>query len=265
MPARAVSAALVAAALLAGAHDACAQGKPLDDAELSSTWGQALLDLTNTTQGGYEFSKITLNADITMSTTLTGLKLGNYAANGSAGTDLDISRLSFGRSDSTEDKRTVSIINPYFEWVYTGTANSPDRQVVGMRLGFGGISGDVGLQMNAVSGSLKIDTNTDPSQGPQYATANGQRVTSFGGCAPGPMPLSQIGGVTAGDPNPSTGGPSRDFFISLLKTALTFPNSPGMTTAPAQSQAGFWLNWTDRLQALNTTGLVPPNVPKIGP
>jgi len=263
MPARAVSAALVAAALLAGAHDACAQGKPLDDAELSSTWGQALLDLTNTTQGGYEFSKITLNADITMSTTLTGLKLGNYTANGSAGTDLDISRLSFGRSDSTEDKRTVAITNPFFEWVYTGTAGSADRQVVGMRLGFGGISGDVGLQMNAVSGSLSIDTSTstDPNHQPQNATVNGQRVTSFGGCPTCTMPLSQIGGVTAGDAN----GASRDFFISLLKTALTFPNSPAMTTAPAQSQAGFWLNWTDRLQALNTTGLVPPNVPKIGP
>ena len=34
---------------------------------------------------------------------------------------------------------------------------------------------------------------------------------------------------------------------------------------PATAQAGFWLNWTDRLNALNTTGLVPPNVPKIGP
>ena len=30
-------------------------------------------------------------------------------------------------------------------------------------------------------------------------------------------------------------------------------------------QAGFWMNWTDRLNAINTTGTVPPNVPKIGP
>jgi hypothetical protein len=249
MSARAVPAFIAAAALCAGAGQACAQGQPLDDAELSATWGQALLDLTNTSQGGYDFSRITLNADITMSTTLTGLKLGTYAAGGVAGSDIDISRLSFGRSDLTDDKRTVSITNPFFEWVYSGTAGSADRQVVGMRLGFGSITGDVGLQMNTVSGALAIETDGGT------ATVNGQRATSFGGCATCTMPLSQIGGVTATN--------SQDFFISLLKTALTYP--AGTTGTPAQSQAGFWLNWTNQLKALNTTGFVPPNVPKTGP
>ena len=35
--------------------------------------------------------------------------------------------------------------------------------------------------------------------------------------------------------------------------------------AMVHGRFGFWMNWTDRLNALNTTGNVPPNVPKIGP
>ena len=250
----AAHATMLACALLVGSAHAQDGSKPrlkaLDDAELSAVYGQALLDLTNTTQGGYDFSRLTLNADITMSSTLSGLVLGRHA---DGTTDIDISTLNFGRSDLDDAHRTVAIANPYFEWVYSGSAAAGDRQVVGMRVGFGGIAGDVGLLMNTVSGSLSINTGTDAD--PQYATVSGPRATSFGGCATCTMPLSQVGGVTA------TG--SQDFFISLLKTALTYPAGPAGT--PAQSQAGFWLNWTNQLKALNTTGFVPPNVPKTGP
>src|SRR3954453_17129070 len=78
MNVRALCASGLAAAMLAGLPGAHAQGVPLDDTDLSDTWGQALLDLTNTSLNGYEFSRITFNADITMSTTLNGLKLGTY-------------------------------------------------------------------------------------------------------------------------------------------------------------------------------------------
>jgi hypothetical protein len=246
----AIHATTLACALVAGS--AHAQGKPLDDAELSGVWGQALLDLTNTTLNGYDFSRLTLNADITMSASLTGLKLGTQA-NGTS--DIDITTLNFGRSDLGDAQRTVAITDPYFEWVYSGTAGSADRQVVGMRVGFGGITGDVGLAMNTVSGALTINTPSGT------ATSLGSQSTSLTSCSGTcTIALNQIGGVTAGDSN----GASRDFFLSILKTALTYPTTPGLA-APATSQAGFWLNWTDRLNALNTTGLVPPNVAKIGP
>ena len=228
--------------------------KPLDDAELSGVWGQALLDLTNTTSNGYDFSRLTLHADITMSTTLTGLKLGTHA-NGSS--DIDFTSLNFGRSDLDDAHRTVAITNPYFEWVYSGSAATGDRQVVGMRLGFGGIAGDVGLAMNTLSGSLALTT---PSG---QASTVGSQQTALTGCAGAcTIALNQIGGVTAGN---STDGASRDFFLSVLKSAVTYPASNGMPAAPATAQAGFWLNWTDRLNAINTTGTTPPNVPKIGP
>jgi hypothetical protein len=241
------------AALLGGPAAACAQGKPMDDGALSDTWGQALLDLTNTSDGTYQFSRLSFNADIKLSAGLSGLKLGTQS-NGVS--DIDISTLNFGRSDLGDVGRTVSISSPFFEWVYAGTAGSADRQVVGMRLGFGGISGDVGLAMNTVSGALTINT---PSG---VASSNGSQATALTGCAGTcTVALNSIGGVTAGDAN----GASRDFFLSVLKTALTYPTTNAAIGAPALSQAGFWLNWTDRLNALNTTGTVPPNVPKIGP
>ena len=254
MPFRHVLAAslvTLACALFVGS--AQAQGKPamksLDDAELSGVWGQALLALTNTTTNGYDFSRITLNADITMSTTLTGLKLGTHADGTS---DIDITSLNFGRSDLDDAHRTVAITNPYFEWVYSGTAG--DRQVVGMRVGFGGIAGDIGLAMNTVSGSLSLST---PSG---QATSLGPQQTALTG-AGGTIALNQIGGVTAGNSD----GASRDFFLSILKSAVTWPSTNATLGTSAAAQAGFWLNWTDRLAAINTTGTVPPNVPKIGP
>jgi hypothetical protein len=264
MSARVLSSCALAAATLAGAHCAQAQGTPLDDSDLSDTWGQALLDLTNTTQGGYDFSRITLNADISLSSTINGLMLGtyDYAPRNGTGSDIDISTLRFGRSDGTDAQRVVSITNPFFEWVYSGTPGGADRQVVGMRLGFGGISGDIGLQMNTVSGSLLINTDSGtPISSANDTALNGKRWDGLVGCASCTTALSAIGGVTAGDAN----GPSRDFFISLLKTALTYPTTDSTMAAPAPSQAGFWMNWTDRLKAINTTGIVPPNLPKTGP
>jgi len=247
----------IACALFVGSAQAQVKPplKPLDDAELSGVWGQALLDLVNTSQGGYDFSRITLNADITMSTTLSGLKLGTHADGTS---DIDITSLNFGRSDLGDAHRTVAITNPYFEWVYSGTAGAADRSVVGMRVGFGGIAGDVGLMMNSVSGALTL---ANPANGQVLSTV-GSQSTALTGCAGScNVALNQVGGVTAG----TTDGASRDFFLSILKSALTYPTTNAAVGAPAAAQAGFWLNWTDRLNALNTTGTTPPNVPKIGP
>jgi hypothetical protein len=241
----------VALACTLFAAPAHALGAPLDDAELADVWGQALLDLTNTSLNGYDFSRLTLNADITLSATLTGVKLGTQSGGTS---DIDISTISFGRSDAGEAARTVAITNPYFEWVYAGSG--ADRTVVGMRLGFGGISGDVGLTMNTVSGALAITTSSG------LATSTGSQSTSLSSCSGTcTIALGQIGGVTAGDAS----GASRDFFVSVLKSALTWPTTNAALGTSATAQAGFWLNWTDRLTALNTTGTVPANVAKIGP
>jgi hypothetical protein len=146
----------------------------------------------------------------------------------------------------------VQISNPYFEFVYRNTATAGQREVIGMRLGFDSIAGDIGLKIATLSGAMRIDagaagaidTLSDPGGGKRWDG-------TCTGCA---LSLSQVGGVTAGDAS----GPSRDFWISVLKAPVQFQAAPGMP-ALTEAQAGIWLNWRDKLTALNLTGLVPAN------
>src|SRR5471030_272051 len=255
-------AALLATAL--HALPAAAQLQPLSDEEMSRARGQGLVALSNSTLGGYDFSKVTLDADITLSANLYNTRLGIYtsAPRNGTGADIDTPTLQFGRSNGSDAQRTVQISNPYFEFVYkpTGDPATP-RDVIGMRFGFDAISGDVGLKLNTVSGSvlvgtnngsgLTLDSHTDPLGGKRWD----------GSCASGAscLTFAQLGGVTAGDAS----GPSRDFWVSVLKAPVQFEAPPGTTTLPDVAQAGVWLNWRDKLTALATNGLVPPNLPKV--
>ncbi|MFT3858049.1 MAG: hypothetical protein QM742_11325 [Aquabacterium sp.] len=245
--------------LLAGHGMARAQGTPIDDEALADVWGQALFSLANTSLGGYDFSRITVNADMKLNLNLSDVRLGEYDSTVRQGTgaDIDIARMQFGRSDGTLAQRVVSVIDPYVEFVYRNAGDAATREVVGMRLGFGGIQGDIGLRMNAVSGSLLIDAGSAGSVDSRLDTLGGKRWdgTTCANAASCQIALSQIGGVTAGNAD----GPSRDFFISVLKQALVFPTTNAAVGAPDQAMAGFWLNWRDRLSALNVNGSVPAN------
>jgi hypothetical protein len=259
---RTLAVAASALALSATAMTAHAQGMPLDDGALSDVWGQALLTMTNTSVNGYDFSRITLGADIDFNANFTNVQLGgySYSARNGTGYDIDIGKLQFGRSDGTDAQRTVHITDPYFEFVYqnAGSTDASQRNVVGMRLGFGSIQGDIGIQMNAVSGSLlinagssgTIDSHNDPLGGKRW---DGTQCNAGATC---PLALSQIGLITAGDAT----GASRDFFISVLNQAVQFPAVNGISSDTAQP--GFWLNWRDRLTAGNLNQAPPPNLPK---
>jgi hypothetical protein len=253
---------VLCAALACGTRTASAQMRPLSEDELSNTRGQGLVTLTNTSLGGYDFSKVALDADITLSANLRNMRLGeySYAARNGGGADIDIGLLQFGRSDGTEAQRLVHIGNPYFEFVYRNAADGASREVIGMRFGFDAISGDVGLKINSLSGSLLVNgTAADGS-----AVTLDSRTDALGGkrwdgaCTAPCLSLAQLGGVTAGD----AAGASRDFWISMLKTGVQFPTAAGLPQSDL-AQAGVWLNWRDKLQALSTNGLVPANLPKV--
>jgi hypothetical protein len=146
---------------------ASAQMRPLSEEELSATRGQGLLEVTNSSLNGFDFTKVALDADITLSANFYNMRLGeyNYAPRNGTGADLDISALQFGRSNGTDANRLVQITNPYFEFVYQNAADGATRQVVGMRLGFDSISGDIGLKINSLSGSMLVN-GTDASGNP---------------------------------------------------------------------------------------------------
>jgi hypothetical protein len=242
---------------------ASAQMQPLSEDELSNTRGQGLISMSNSSLGGFDFTKISLDADISLSANFRNMRLGeySYAARNGSGADIDMPYLQFGRSDGTDAQRLVHISNPYFEFVYRSAADSAAREVIGMRFGFDAISGDVGLKLNTLSGSLKVSALAPDGTGilldSHSDSLGGKRWD--GACAAPCLPLSQLGGVTAGDAS----GPSRDFWVSVLKTGVQFNAPPGTTQLPDAAQAGIWLNWRDKLQAISTNGLVPPNLPKV--
>ena len=113
------------------------RGIPLEDAELSETWGQALLTLTNTSVNDLDFTRITLAADIRLNANFGNMRLGEYtySANNGTGADIDISQLNFGGAGSVASKSTVLITDPYMEFVYRNVGDATTREVVGMRLG----------------------------------------------------------------------------------------------------------------------------------
>jgi hypothetical protein len=250
-----IALALAACSLLV-AGSASAQMRALSDSEMSSVSGQGLFTVANSSFNGYDFTRIALDADVTLNANLANLRLGEYhygPRNGS-GADLDISALRFGRSDAGEAQRLVQITNPYFEFVYRNTGAAGQREVIGMRLGFDGISGDIGMKIATLSGAMRIDAGAMGVIDTLKDLGGGKRWD--GTCAGCTLSLSQVGGVTAGD----AAGPSRDFWISVLKAPVTFQAAPGMP-ALTEAQAGIWLNWRDKLTALNLTGLVLVNNP----
>lgn len=245
-----------AAALMLCAGQAWAQLRPLSEQELSAAHGQGFLELTNSSHGEFDFTRIALGADVTLNANLRNVRLGeyDYALRNGTGADIDIPVFQFGRSDGTAAQRLVHITNPYFEFVYRNAGDVATREVVGLRFGFDTISGDIGLNLATLSGSMLVDggaagmldSRTDPGGGKRWD----------GSCTGTCLNFSQIGGVRAGDAN----GPSRDFWISVLKTDVQFQAPSGMAV-PDFAQAGFWLNWRDRLSAINVNGGVPPNLP----
>ena len=217
----------------------------LTDQELTEVSGQGLVTLDNTTYNGLQFSTITFNANVSLNVTLQNIQLGQYtnATNNGGGVDINIPLLQLGSSPGSATQTAVQITDPYMEFIYNNAAGAGNGQVVGMRIGFNGISGNVGLLMSAISGSLQI---ADGAAG--ILTTNGYRATSA--CASGTcIPLSQISGVVAGNAS----GPSRDFWISMLTQAVQFPAQPGLS-APSLAEPGIWMNWTDRLTATGTSG-----------
>jgi len=163
--------------------------------------------------------------------------------------------LQFGRSDGTEAQRLVQITNPYIEFVYRNAGDPANREVVGMRFGFDGISGDVGLTLATLSGSMLVDGGAAGMLDSRTDAGGGKRWD--GSCTAPCINFAQLAAVRAGDAT----GPSRDFWISALKNAVQFQAPSGTTQMPDLAQQGFWMNWRDKLTAISTNGIPPQNLP----
>ena len=222
----------------------------LTDHEMADVSAQGLLILENSSYGGLDFSKIALDADVDLNANFRNILLGKSATGVS---DVNISDLQFGRSDDGDAKRLVKISNPYIQFVYNKPVDAP-TQVVGIRIGFDKISGDVGFLGKVISGSMYVDGSSTPVNGILDATGKqwtGSNVPCIATATCGTtkyLNLAELGAIAAGNPS----GPSRDFWISALMQPVQFkaPEGSGLADPPI-AQAGYWLNWRDRLIALS--------------
>ncbi|WP_342113929.1 hypothetical protein [Pseudoduganella sp. OTU4001] len=219
----------------------------MSDDDLSRARGQGLLAISNSSRNGFDFTRIALDADVALNASLRNIRLGDYRfpVREGMGADIDMPLLHFGVNGGT-----VAITNPYFEVVYR------DSEVVGMRMGFDSISGDVGLKVNSLSGSLLV-SGYDSTGKP--VTLDSRNDTGGGKRWDG---ATSLVGVRAGDGS----GPSRDFWISVLKTGVQFEAPSGTAQVPDAAQAGVWLNWRDKLVSLAALPAAPvPPVTPIAP
>jgi hypothetical protein len=224
---------------------------------MSEVNAQGLFILENSSYGGLDFSKIALDADVDLSANFRNMLLGTSATGVS---DVHISDLQFGRSDGGEASRLVKISNPYIQFVYNKPVDAP-TQVVGIRIGFDGISGDVGFLGKVISGSMYVDGSGTAVNGILDATGKqwtGSNVPCIATATCGTtryLNLAELGSIQAGN---TTSGPSRDFWISALMQPVQFkaPEGSGLADPPI-AQAGYWLNWRDKLIALSAQ--LPPN------
>jgi len=227
----------------------------MTDHEMSEVNAQGIFVLENSKYNGLDFSKIALNADVTLSANFQDILFGTN----SGVSDINIPALQFGRSDGSTDSRLVKITNPYIQFVY----NKPDNeltQVVGIRLGFDSISGDLGFKADTISGSMYVDGKgvAGFNNGILDATGKqwkGSNVPCTATCNTNYLNLAQLGGITAGNAN----GPSRDFWISALMSKVTFPPIAVGMDPQKEALPGYWLNFRDRLTALSAK--LPPNIP----
>jgi len=250
-----LAALCAAAALCAG--PASAQLRPLSEQELSAEHGQGFLVLSNSSYGGLDFTRIALGADVTLNANFRDIRLGeyHYAPRNGLGADIDMPLFQFGRSDGTEAQRLVQITNPYLEFVYRNVGDAANREVVGLRFGFDSIAGDIGITLSSLSGSIRVDGGAAGMLDSRTDAGGGKRWD--GSCAAPCLNFAQLGAIRAGDAS----GPSRDFWIAALKSGVQFQAPSGTSQLPDMAQAGIWLNWRDRLSAINTTGTPPPNLP----
>jgi hypothetical protein len=242
---------VAAAALACVSSVVCAQGVPIEDDDLADVWGQAMFSVDNRAAAGFDFTRITLNADLKLNANFSNIKagpLGNPV--------VDIGELRFVSSGAGDSLNYVQLADPYIELVYKNqTSALTEREIIGARIGFGSINGNLGTLFNKLQGNILItngmgagsdagDLSLNQAAG---ATSNFACTGTGSGCVNGSIAMSQVGHVQASGPT--------DFFISLLSQGVSNFGDGTTSTAPE----GIAVNWTQGLSYKNITGVVLAN------
>ena len=237
---------------------------PMADEELADVWGQAMFTVENKSGvNGFDLTRITLNADVKLNANFYNITAGGDATNGPG---IDIGNFNFVSSKvNGADVSYVQFVDPYIELVYKDQSSATDRQVIGARIGFGEITGEMGIQINKRRGNLRVLDGggtgeglikTDDIPDPTSTLSGSQSTFScqnagVGQCgADGRIAANRVSAVSADK--------SKDFFISFLANQVNFGDG---TSAPA----GISMNWTSNLTYKSLSGVPLENkLPSLG-
>ncbi len=243
-----------AAALACASSVVCAQGVPIEDDDLADVWGQAMFSVDNRAAAGFDFTRITLNADVKLNANFSNIKAGPLGAE-----VIDIGVLNFVHNgvDGSARQPYVQLADPYIELVYKNQTSDTlaDREIIGARIGFGSINGNLGTLFTKLQGNILITNGMgagsdagDLSLNQAAGSSSNFACTGAGsGCVNGSIAMSKVGEVQASGPT--------DFFISLLSQGVSNFGDGTTSTAPE----GIAVNWTQGLSYKNITGVVLAN------
>lgn len=251
----------LAVMLVGSAGVAHAEGQPIGDDELGEVWGQAMFSVDNRSSAEFDFTRITLNADMKLNAAFSNIRAGGASLSDPS---IDIGALNFANNGlavgAAGYKDYVELIDPYIELVYDNQSDAANREIIGARIGFGGMTGNMGALINRLRGKIEIDdgmaTGTgagvltlDPDADRSNLTAGMSTqfncsIPGQGGCgADGKIAMSQISELSASG--------ASDFFISLLSKSVDFADADSNRAA-----AGVSVNWTKGL-SYKSMGVAP--------
>ncbi|GLQ32446.1 hypothetical protein [Litoribrevibacter albus] len=156
---------------------------PVDDSELAAFAGQAMIsiedyDVVQADATTNEFFRVTLGATIETNATIDNLELGTYDRAGySSASDIDIDNLRLGYIDpDTYEYVPFVITDPYMEFAFS--ESNGVRDVVGLRIGAGSVSGALTANINSLTGNFEIMIDHDGN--PDTAAIPAQLLDSTG-------------------------------------------------------------------------------------
>lgn len=217
-----------------------AELKPMDDASMEDTVGQAYIEMdsyldTNSNQ----VSRVTFGQDIKVQTNIDSITLGGGYDNGSGlGTDFSATHFSLGYINGSNDIVPFTFTNPYIEWVTDATNN-----IVGFRVGadeakgilqanWSSFSGNIDMTVNGAEGHLFNGTGgTQTGNRATHISDNNTACTDTTDC----IGLDQLLSLSVAD---SDGTSTADFFLAFQKNAITWNTSSGTQAA----SKGFFMN-----------------------
>lgn len=203
------------------------------------------------------FTRVTLGMDIDINANIERLVLGEGTrqdgldnSDGNAIADIDFANLSLGTIDSNGNLQDFEISNPYIEF-----ARDDSGGLIGFRLGFGEVSGTMGVEITTLSGDVQAvgELNLGLFNLDLDSSAHNVREDDI---------TDDLLGldIDLGNFQNMTFTSTKNLYLGLQSEAVNYPKIGDGPQGVAQ--AGFWLNLQDGVTSpgLSIDSIIPISV-----